>query len=43
MHESITQLHAERNIPYLYAEWTWLVAQIAQADERGVFSEAVTS
>lgn len=43
LHESITSLHDEHQIPYLYAEWTWLLAHITQADERGVFSDPLPS
>lgn len=43
LHNSITQLHDEHDIPYLYAEWTWLLAHVTRAHEQGVFSEPLPS
>lgn len=40
LHQSIRALHIEHKIPYLCAEWTWLVKALSLADERGVFSNA---
>ncbi len=39
MHRSIRQLHDELNIPYLCAEWGWLVKSLSIAQQRGVLSE----
>ena len=40
LHRSITRLHDEHNVPYLCAEWNWLVKSLSSAHERGVFSKA---
>ena len=37
LHQSIRRIHEEREIPYLCAEWTWLIHAFSAADERGVF------
>lgn len=43
MHDSITALHDDHHIPYLYAEWTWLLSEVTQAHARGVFSHPLPS
>ncbi len=41
MHRSIQSLHDEQRIPYLCAEWTWLLKSLTGARDRGLLSGAV--
>ncbi len=43
LHSAIIDLHNQHAIPYLYAEWTWLVEHIAHAHATGVLSEPLES
>lgn len=43
LHQSIISLHTEHKLPYLYAEWTWLISQVTRAEEQGIFSGSIAS
>ncbi|MSR44166.1 MAG: YkgJ family cysteine cluster protein [Phycisphaerales bacterium] len=40
IHRAIRAIHDEHEVPYLCAEWTWLLNALADADARGVLSSA---
>lgn len=37
LHQALRALHTEHQLPYLCAEWTWLLTVLARAESRGVF------